>query len=546
MQMVGGHHHRIGLPALALALSILIVGSAEARGRPRPRARREPYAATKGAPVPEHPDARPNELLVRFRAGRAHAAMDAVRDRAGIQVLGFRSFKRIGWHRLKVAPGNRLKNVVDAYRQSPDVLYAEPNYRVHATQDQTFPNDVDFSELWGMHNTGQLGGTDDADIDAPEAWHNITSSTLVVAVIDTGVDYNHPDLDDNIWTNDAELNGTPGVDDDANGFVDDVRGWDFAYDDNDPMDVAGHGTHCAGTIGAEGNNGTGVAGVCWSVKIMPVKFLDDNGSGDLSDAIEAINYAVLMGARVLSNSWGGGGYSQALKDAIQAAAEDDCLFVAAAGNDYGSDNDATPAYPASYDCDNIISVAATDHNDQLAAFSNIGATTVDLGAPGDDVYSTLPSTSYGTYSGTSMATPHVSGACALAWAADPTLPYSLIRDVILQSVDLVPALDGKCLSGGRLNVSRAVEITATGRHLFVMSPNGGEGFEGSQPVTIEWSAFGSEWQAGDKVLLQYSSDGGTNWDPIPGASNLDYDARTFAWDTAALTPGDQYRVQVIR
>jgi len=532
--------------AAAAVLLAAVGGPAEARGR-RPRGR-EPYAATKGAPVPDDPDARPNELLVRFRPGRAGAAMAAVRDRAGVLVLRKTKLTGIDWYRLKLGPGKQVKQLVEAYRQSDDVLYAEPNYRLHALQDQTFPDDTEFVRLWGLHNTGQAGGTEDADIDAPEAWHTLYSaSDIIVAVIDTGVDYTHPELDDNVWTNPGEVAGD-GQDNDQNGFVDDVHGWDFAYDDNDPMDSDGHGTHCSGTIGGEGNNGAGVAGVCWSVRIMAVKFLDDTGSGDLSDAIEAINYAVANGAKVLSNSWGGGGgYSQALKDAISAAGEDGCLFVAAAGNDYGNDNDTAPLYPASYDCDNIIAVAATDHDDQLASFSNIGATTVDLGAPGEDIYSTLPGETYATYSGTSMATPHVSGACALVWAAvgDPDTPCDAIRDFILQSVDPVPALDGKCATGGRLNLHRAVTIAAVGRHVFIQAPNGGQGFEGGQTVTVEWSAFGSEWQAADKVELHYSMNGGIDWTLIPGAGNLAYDARTYAWDTTGLTPGDQYRVKAV-
>ncbi len=258
-----------------------------------------------------------------------------------------------------------LTRILEKLNKNPDIEFAEPNYVLSI---DAVPNDPSFSQLWGIHNLGQTGGAADADIDAPEAWDVQTgSSDVVIAVIDTGVDYNHPDLVSNIWTNLGEIPGN-GIDDDGNGYVDDVHGYDFANNNGDPTDDHYHGTHCAGTIGAGGNNGIGIAGVNWNVSIMPGKFLTASGSGTEAGAIASIQYAILMGADVMSNSWGGGGYSQALYDAISAANEAGSLFVAAAGNT-GSDNDVYPHYPSSYDIPNVIAVAATDYNDNKAGFA---------------------------------------------------------------------------------------------------------------------------------------------------------------------------------
>ena len=302
-------------------------------------------------------------------------------------------------------------NVVDAlkiYNGKSEILYAEPDYEVSITS--TTPNDSYFSSLWGMHNTGSSGGLADADIDAPEAWDVSTNGDkVIVAVIDSGIDYTHPDLAANIWINTAEQNGLPGVDDDGNGYVDDVRGYDFYNHDSNPMDDHGHGTHVSGTIGAIGNNGRGVVGVCWNAKIMALKFLSSGGSGNDSGAIGAIEYAVQKGAKIASNSWGGTSYSQALKDAIDAAGRAGLLFVASAGND-ATNNDTYPHYPSSYNSPNILSVLSTDRLDRMSSFSCYGLNSVDLGAPGTDIYSCAPGNYYQSMSGTSMATPHVSGA----------------------------------------------------------------------------------------------------------------------------------------
>jgi subtilisin-like proprotein convertase family protein len=282
----------------------------------------------------------------------------------------------------------------------------------------------------------------------------------VVGVVDTGVDYNHEDLAANMWVNPAEIPGN-GVDDDANGVIDDVHGFNAITGSGDPMDDHDHGSHCSGTIGAVGSNGIGVAGVNWEVQIMALKFLNAGGSGTLEDAVAAIDYAVAqrnagVNLRVLSNSWSGGGFTQTLLDAIESANASGIMFVAAAGN-ASNDNDANPTDPASYEATNVVAVAATDHNDELAGFSSFGATSVDLGAPGVDVLSTTRNNTYSVFSGTSMATPHVAGVAALVLSANDTLTVEELKDALLTSGDPIPALEGVTLSGRRLNAASALD-----------------------------------------------------------------------------------------
>jgi subtilisin family serine protease len=355
---------------------------------------------------------------------------------------------------IELPAGMTVEEALVIFNERDDILYAQPDYVVFA--ESTFPDDTYFDDLWGMHNTGQSDGKEDADIDAPEAWDtSIGDDQIIVAVIDTGVDYTHPDLASNMWVNKAEYNGISGLDDDGNGYIDDIYGYDFVNDDGDPMDDHYHGTHCAGTIGAVGNNGTGVVGICWDVSIMAVKFLDSGGGGLTSDAVDSIEYCILMGVNVMSNSWGGEGYYQALKDAIDAAGDAGILFVAAAGN-LGTDNDVSPHYPSNYTSDNIIAVMSTDKYDNRSGFSSYGANSVDIAAPGSDIFSCTPAGGYQFLDGTSMAAPHVSGACALLWSVNPFLPYTDIRDVLYETVDSVPSLNGLCVSNGRLNLHNAV------------------------------------------------------------------------------------------
>ncbi len=346
-----------------------------------------------------------------------------------------------------------LPAAIDDFRHLGGLLkIAEPDFVVHTTLT---PDDPSYAQLYGLNNTGQTGGTADADIDAPEAWDIATGSRSIrIGVIDTGIDYTHPDLAANIWTNPGEIAGNF-VDDDGNGYVDDVHGWDFFNNDNDPMDDHDHGTHCAGTIGAVGGNALGVVGVNWKVSLVPLKFLSAPGSGFTSDAVEAVSYATAMGFELTSNSWGGGGSSQALRDAIGAAGAAGRLFVASAGND-GIDSEFDPRYPASYELDNIVSVAATDDDDQLAVFSNYGAS-VDLAAPGLNIYSTVRNGGYQSMSGTSMAAPHVAGTAALVLShASGPLSAAQLKHLLLSSVDPRPSLASVTLSGGRLNARSAL------------------------------------------------------------------------------------------
>jgi subtilisin family serine protease len=326
-----------------------------------------------------------------------------------------------------------------------DVEYAEPDYIVHAVLT---PNDPSFGNLWGLNK-----------ISSPLAWDISTGSTAdVAAVIDTGIDYTHPDLAANVWS--AQTAYTVTIAGRSITCPAGSHGFNAITNTCDPMDDNSHGTHVSGTIGAVGNNGAGVAGVNWNTRIIGAKFLNKQGSGYTSDAINAIDFVIqtkqLTGAnvRVLSNSWSGGGYSQALLDEINKANTNDMLFVAAAGND-GKDNDITPSYPASYAAVNVVAVAATDSTDSLASWSNWGKTTVNLAAPGVNIYSTIRNGGYAYYSGTSMATPHVSGA-ALLILSECNLDTAQLKTNILSNVDPVPSLNGKTVTGGRLNVNKAI------------------------------------------------------------------------------------------
>ena len=435
-------------------------------------------------PVKKTPQPVAGELLIGFRADVSTAEQKQVLAKIGATEK--RKFKQIHGALAKLH-ADATASALAQLRSDPRVRYAEPNFVVSA--DVT-PNDPLFSRLWGLNNNGfpvsGRWGTPDADIDAPEAWSVTTGSDAVtVAVIDTGIDYSHPDLSSQMWINPGEnCPGcrTDGIDNDGNGYVDDWRGWDFANGDNDPMDDHGHGTHVAGTIGAAGNNGIGVTGVSWHVRLMPLKFLSAAGTGTTADAVSAVLYAADKGASILNNSWGGDEYSQALADAIAVADTHGALFVAAAGNS-GTDNDSMPTYPASYTLPNVLTVAATDNSDQLAYFSNVGRKSVDLGAPGLNIYSTWPGGSYQYLSGTSMAAPHVSGAAALAKAAFPAASGVGLKALLLESVDPLASLSTYTATGGRLNVNNAVTCNGTPK-LWFESPASGFDAEVGTPVTF--------------------------------------------------------------
>jgi thermitase len=357
-----------------------------------------------------------------------------------------------------------LKSALSILQADDRVAYAEPNYLYHAIgfrSDSVPANDSKFSQLWGLQNNGQSDaagqpGKAGSDIHVVPVWNEgITGSKNVkVAVIDTGVDYLHPDLQANILKNEGEV-PADGIDNDGNGFVDDVYGWNFNQNIANGMDDHNHGTHCAGTIGGVGNNGFGVVGVNWNVSILPVKFLSAQGSGSLDAAMQSIQYATKMGVDIMSNSWGGGPYSQALFDVIEESKRQGILFVAAAGNE-SNDNDASPSYPASYQIDNVLSVAATDNRDQIASFSNYGRTKVHVAAPGVKILSTVTGNDYQVFSGTSMATPHVSGIAALMKAANPSYTYQQIKQTLIDTSDKVRGLSRKVVARGRVNVYNAI------------------------------------------------------------------------------------------
>ena len=482
----------------------------------------------------------PGELLVGFRPG---GGVEAARQGMGAAELA--TFAEIGVRHWRLPEGLTVADAIRILSRNPNVRYAEPNYIYHA---DVLPNDARRNELYGMHNLGQTGGTADADIDALEAWQEQTgSANVVVGDIDTGVDYNHVDLAANIWTNPNEIPGN-GIDDDANGFVDDTRGWDCINNDNDPMDDNGHGTHTSGTFGAVGNNGVGVVGVSWTLRIMPLKFLGGGGSGSTSDAIECINYAASLVdgsgnkiVRITSNSWGGGHRSQALQSAIAASG---ALFVASAGNSGSSQKQ----YPAAYTLNNIVSVAATDKNDALASFSNFGTDWVDLGAPGVDTLSTTPGNAYGLKSGTSMSAPHVSGAAALVLAANPSWTNDQIKNQILNTVDPLSSLAGKCVTGGRLNVRAALGAP---QFSDTTPPGAVSNLAASGPtpdsVTLTWTATGDDSGVGTAYLndLRYSTGLITeaNWaaatpfssEPLPQPAGS---SETFT--VSGLTPSTTY------
>jgi subtilisin family serine protease len=452
-----------------------------------------------------------SHVLVQFRAGSAPVALTG-------STVGQVVDPSVGLYQVNVLAGTTVEQAVARYRADPSVVTADFDYTVSSSW---LPNDPKLSAQWDMHNTGQLGGTPGADVNAGAAWGITTGSMrTIVAVVDTGIDYTHPDLYENIWINQAEIppsrranlvdvdhdglitfrdlnnpinqgpgkitdlnhNGyidagdilapmiknaqggdsglggwADGIDHDHDGYVNDLVGWDFGDNNNKPLDANGHGTHVAGTIGAMGNNGVGVAGMNWNVQMMDLRIFNSQGTASISSAIAALDYSVAHGARISNDSWVGAGNSTLLQAAIARAQAKGAIFVAAAGNN-AVNTDVSPEYPADFPLDNVVSVAATDQYGHLASFSNYGATSVDLAAPGVSILSTLPGGNYGYYTGTSMATPHVTGVIALVWGLRPEWNYHQVITWVLSTVHKLPGLQGKMVSGGMLDAGAAVKV----------------------------------------------------------------------------------------
>jgi len=403
----------------------------------------EPQKNTEKVKLPESV---PGQYVVQLTKSRASFDEKTLEAKLGGKII---SEIRHDMVLLQRKTSEAPSDVIQSLRSRPEVLIAEPNYIFRIQQR---PNDAEYDKLWGLNNVGQKDssgsiGVPGVDMSMEKAWTITTGSRdVIVAVIDTGVNYRHPDLANNMWVNEAELNGEPGVDDDGNGYVDDIYGYNFVKNNGDPMDDNGHGTHCAGTIGAEGNNGIGIVGVAWKVRIMAIKFLDSSGSGTLDNAIRALEYAAKSKAQILSNSWGGNINSELLERAVYATRDAGQVFVAAAGNS-GMNNDTANSVPATYRAENIIAVAAINNRGELAYFSNYGPKSVHVAAPGVNVYSTYKN-GYDSLSGTSMATPHVSGLAALLLAQNPTWTYKDVKDRIMASARPLANLRGRIITGG--------------------------------------------------------------------------------------------------
>jgi subtilisin family serine protease len=450
-----------------------------------------------------------DHAMVRLNTNATVEALKTLVDTLGLSIRN--NMKRPGCYLVSISNESvdALPQLLTLLNEHKDIIsYAEPDY-IRRSQ-QTIPNDPYSDLLWGLHNNT---GTPNADIAARQAWDLSTGGTqVVVAVIDTGIDYTHPDLAANIWSNTAE--SVNGVDDDGNGYIDDVRGWNFSAGNNNPMDGHSHGTHCAGTVGAIGNNGTGVVGVNWHCRIMALKFLDNTGSGTDSDAVDALHYVAELrrrgvNIRLTSNSWGDGAFSTTLRDAIHENGDLGILFMAAAGND-SLNNDLTPFYPSSYTEANVIAVAATTESDGLASFSCYGATSVDLGAPGNSILSTMPGSSYNYKSGTSMATPHVAGVATLLWNSWPEASAGDIKDAILRGTDPLPALAGKTVTGGRLDAFKSFHALFRILH----TPPGNTYNSGSDyPLTALIGPPGIPDT--NQATLFWNADGSTNFSAIP-------------------------------
>ncbi len=465
-----------------------------------------------------------DEIIVKFKQDTNEHVWSELRTKIQAQQKTGISTGKVQTWKISQNPlfikGQYIQNTQDyiAYlNQQPSVAYAEPNYIINTLNT---PNDPQIDQLWGIQNKGQTGGLVGADMRAFEAWdirHNATA--MPIAILDTGIDWKHEDLIENIWQNlgeDAdgdgrilEWNGTEwifdpgdenGIDDDGNGYIDDFIGWDFVNNDNNPYDDNRHGTHVAGIAGARGNNGIGTTGIAWEAQLVALKVFDANGSGSMDKVIAALEYAIRQDIKITNNSWGTTAYSQALHDKISDTQNAGQLFIAAAGNN-ATDNDILfgNIYPASYEHDNIISVAATNQFDQKANFSNYGVTSIDIGTPGRGIYSTLPGNSYGYLYGTSMAAPYLAGATALLWSEANALTPTQLKDLIISTAQPLPDLQGKSVSGGRLDLFNALHTLTTPNALFEALNTG---------LTIQFTAQNTS--AGTTYLWDFGDDTNAN------------------------------------
>jgi subtilisin family serine protease len=388
------------------------------------------------------------EIVVRYLPGTGPEEQAEAREALDTSVES--SSEATGLEVLNVPEGIDVEDAAEIAEALPQVLYAEPNY---AYRIAVVPNDPMYPDQWQLGPSNRMGTN--SGIDTPSAWNaSVGSQDITVAVVDSGVDTSHPDLAPNVWTNPGETGGREYnlTDDDANGFTDDWRGWDWVDDDNDPADPLGHGTHTAGTVGAVGNNGVGVSGVSWQVRLMPLRVIDGSGVGYATDVAEAFTYASRLGAEVVNASLSGPQLSQPMYDAMAAAPQ--TLFVVAAGNE-GKDVDTSPSYPCNFELLNVVCVAATGQFNELTPFSNWGARSVDLAAPGMRIISTWPGGGYAEGIGTSAAAPHVSGTAALVWSRVPGGAL-VVRDRLLAGTEPLPELQGRTVTGGRVNAAGAL------------------------------------------------------------------------------------------
>ncbi|PLS01487.1 S8 family serine peptidase [Neobacillus cucumis] len=483
------------------------------------------------------------EVIVKYKNAYTTESLGALAAK-----LSLKTKKNLGNTNTKLVSFNPkipIENVLSALNAAPQIEYAEPNYLIKPDA----VSDPQYGQLWGMKNTGQtiqgIKGKAGIDIGAEGAWAVTKgSSSVIIGVIDTGVDINHPDLKAQIWKNPGEIAGD-GIDNDKNGYVDDVNGWDFYNQDNTVFDAADgdeHGTHVSGTIAGTANT-IGVIGLAPNVKIMPLKFLGPDG-GYTSDAILAVNYAKAKGVKITNNSWGGGGFSQALYDAIKGS---NSLFLAAAGND-GTNNDSSPHYPSNYDLPNILSVAALDNTGNLAYFSNYGAKTVDIAAPGQDILSTVPgwfgdyTYAYDYFSGTSMATPHVTGEAALILSKFPTYTSAVIKDTILKKSTALSSLTGKVLAGSMARADKALVVISDDDIPGIAFPGTSVTNTLSSTTDLD-DVFSINLVKGQKITVTLSGATGTDFDIYlydKSATTVKSSAGILAYSEKAATSSETF------